>query len=259
MGFETMRNLLLTISYDGKRYHGWQIQQNAVAVQEVFQNALQKVLGALPDIKGCSRTDSGVHAYEYCVSVKTDHAIPCERLVGALNHFLPEDMAVHACREVGENFHARYSCVGKEYVYKIWNHPIRDPFLQGYALHYWYPLDVDQLNQAAQGYLGRHDFTSFCTVDSRERGDLTRCVTKSQVTRQGDMVLFTVAADGFLYNMVRIMVGTLLRVAQGKIEPEQIPEILAAKNRKLAGPTAPPWGLYLNKVDYGAGDGEKMA
>ena len=117
MGFETMRNLLLTISYDGKRYHGWQIQQNAVAVQEVFQNALQKVLGALPDIKGCSRTDSGVHAYEYCVSVKTDHAIPCERLVGALNHFLPEDMAVQTpCREVGENFHARYSCVGKEYV-----------------------------------------------------------------------------------------------------------------------------------------------
>ena len=104
MGLETMRNLLLTISYDGKRYHGWQIQQNAVAVQEVFQNALQKVLGVLPDIKGCSRTDSGVHAYEYCVSVKTDHAIPCERLVGALNHFLPEDMAVHACREVGEDF-----------------------------------------------------------------------------------------------------------------------------------------------------------
>ena len=101
MGFETMRNLLLTISYDGKRYHGWQIQQNAVAVQEVFQNALQKVLGALPDIKGCSRTDSGVHAYEYCVSVKTDHAIPCERLVGALNHFLPEDMAVYAAGRWG--------------------------------------------------------------------------------------------------------------------------------------------------------------
>ena len=220
MGFETMRNLLLTISYDGKRYHGWQIQQNAVAVQEVFQNALQKVLGALPDIKGCSRTDSGVHAYEYCVSVKTDHAIPCERLVGALNHFLPEDMAVHACREVGRISTPGIPVLARSMFIKIGTIPFGTVFA-GYALHYWYPLDVDQLNQAAQGYLGRHDFTSFCTVDSRERGDLTRCVTKSQVTQQGDMVLFTVAADGFLYNMVRIMVGTLLRVAQGKIEPEQ--------------------------------------
>lgn len=247
------------IRYDGRRYHGWQVQQNAVAIQEVFQEALRKIFGACPEIKGCSRTDTGVHAYEYGVSLKTEHPIPCERLVGALNHFLPSDIAVCSCREVPLSFHARYSCVGKEYVYKIWNHPVRDPFLEGYVLHYWYALDSEKLHQAARGYLGRHDFTSFCTVDHRERGDLTRCVTKAQVARQGDFVTFTVAADGFLYHMVRIMVGTLLRVAQGKLAPEDIPRILAGKNRKLAGPTAPSCGLYLNKVDYGWGNGENMA
>ena len=245
-----MRNLLLHISYDGKPYHGWQIQQNALSVQQVFQTALHKVLGELPDIKGCSRTDAGVHAYDYCISVKTPHAIPCQRLVMALNHFLPPDIAVSSCQEVELDFHARYSCTGKEYLYKIWNHPIRDPFLNGYALHYWYPLDAGLLHEAAQAYLGRHDFTSFCTADRRDRGDFTRTVTKSQVRREGDMVLFTVAADGFLYNMVRIMAGTLLRVAQKKFVPEDIPRILEAKDRGMAGPTAPPWGLYLNRVEY---------
>lgn len=245
-----MRNLLLTIRYDGRNYHGWQIQQNSLAVQQVFQQALKKVLGIIPEIKGCSRTDSGVHAYQYCISLKIDHTIPCERLLAALNHFLPPDIAVYMCREVPLNFHARYSCEGKEYIYKIWNTQIRDPFLQGLALHYWYPLPVEKLQQAANAFLGTHDFTSFCTLDARERGDLTRTVTTSHVERVGEFVTFTVAADGFLYNMVRIMVGTLLRVAQGKIEPEEIPKILHAKNRKLAGPTAPACGLYLNRVFY---------
>lgn len=245
-----MRNVLLTISFDGKKYHGWQIQQNAVAVQQVFQDALKKVLGIAPDLKGCSRTDSGVHAYEFCISLKLDHEIPCQRLQGALNHYLPLDMAVLSCREVPPEFHARYSCAGKEYLYKIWNAPVRNPFLDGYALHYWYPLDLDALNRAASHYLGSHDFTSFCTLDHRDRGDMTRTVTRAELYREGDMVIFAVAADGFLYNMVRIMVGTLLRVAQGKLTPDQLPAILEAKERKQAGPTAPPSGLYLNRVFY---------
>ena len=148
------------------------------------------------------------------------------------------------------DFHARYSCKGKEYVYQIWNHPVRDPFLRQRALHYWYPIDEALLDRAAGHYVGRHDFSSFCTLDRREKGDLTRTVTKSQVTREGDMVLFTVAADGFLYNMVRIMVGTLLRVQQGKLAPEDIPGVLAAQDRRAAGPTAPAGGLYLNRVFY---------
>lgn len=245
-----MRNLLLTICYDGSNYHGWQIQQNAVSVQQVFQESLYKVIAETPDIKGCSRTDSFVHARQFCISLKTEHTIPCDRLTGALNHFLPEDMAVLSCREVPLDFHARYSCTGKEYVYQIWNNPVRDPFLNRRALHYWYSLDEQRLNQAASCYLGSHDFTSFCTLDSRDRSDLTRTVTKAEVTREGDMVLFTVAADGFLYNMVRIMVGTLLRVAQGKLEPEDVAGVIEAKNRKAAGSTAPPHGLYLNRVFY---------
>ena len=244
------RNLLLKLAYDGTRYHGWQIQENAVTVQQVFQEALCKVTGRQEDLKACSRTDTGVHAREFCVSLKTESPIPEERLVAALNHYLPQDMAVRSCQRVGEDFHARYSCKGKEYCYEIWNHPVREPFLAGRALHYWYPIDEGLLDQAARYYLGSHDFSSFCTLDKRERGDLTRRVFTSRVERRGDLVVFTVGADGFLYNMVRIMVGTLLRVQQGKFSPEDIPGILEAKDRKAAGPTAPACGLYLNRVFY---------
>lgn len=247
---EQVRNLLLTICYDGSVFHGWQIQKNALAVQEVFQNAVQSVIGDDYDVKGCSRTDSGVHANMYCISLKTSHRIPAERLKGALNNFLPMQIAVKSCKEVDSNFHARYSCKSKEYVYKIWNTEVRDPFLNGYAYHYRYKLDEKKLNEAAQAYVGRHDYTSFCTVDSRLPGDLTRNVKSFSVEREGDMVLMKVEADGFLYNMVRIMVGTLLRVAQGKIPYNGISDIIDKKNRAFAGPTAPACGLYLNKVVY---------
>lgn len=245
-----MRNLLLKIAYDGARYHGWQIQQNAVTVQEVFQEALYRSINEQADIKACSRTDTGVHARAFCISLKTGSPIPPERLVPALNSYLPPDIAVLSCEAVSADFHARYSCKGKEYQYLIWNHPVRDPFLHGRALHYWYPIDETLLDRAAGHYVGRHDFTSFCTMDRRETGDLTRTVTQAGVSRLGGQVIFTVQADGFLYNMVRIMVGTLLRVQQGKFKARDIPDILTAKDRKRAGPTAPACGLYLNRVFY---------
>lgn len=245
-----MRNILVTMMYDGSHFHGWQIQDNALTVQEVFQDALFKVISEKTDIKGCSRTDSGVHANMYCVSFHTKHTIPCKRLVAALNRYLPLSVAVTDAQEVDDDFHARYNCKGKEYIYKIWNSEIRNPFLDGYALHYWYKLDIDLLNEAAKHFLGSHDFTSFCTLDNREKGDFTRTVSNISLKRDGDMVIFTIEADGFLYNMVRIIVGTLLRVAQGKINPGQIPSIINALDRSKAGPTAPPQGLYLNKVRY---------
>ena len=245
-----LRNLLITISYDGKCFHGWQIQQNAYTVQEAFQNALAKIIGEDFDLKGCSRTDSGVHANMYCLSLKTAHPIPPQRLKAALNRWLPLSIAVKDCVEADSDFHARYSCKSKEYIYKIWNSEVRNPFLDGYALHYRYKLDEELLNTAAQAYVGTHDFTSFCTLDSREPGDMTRTVKHFSVTRDGDMVTMRVEADGFLYNMVRIMVGTLLRVQQGKIKPGQIPEIINKKDRSFAGPTAQACGLYLNKVNY---------
>ena len=245
-----LRNLLVTISYDGRNFHGWQIQQNALTVQEVFQNSLLKIIGDDFDIKGCSRTDSGVHANMYCISLKTSHPIPPERLKAALNRWLPLSVAVLDCEEVAPDFHARYSCVSKEYIYKIWNSEVRNPFLDGYALHYRYKIDEEMLNKAAQAYVGKHDFTSFCTLDNREMGDMTRNVKAFSVTREGNLVTMKVEADGFLYNMVRIMVGTLLRVQQGKIPADGILEIIEKKNRKYAGPTAQACGLYLNKVNY---------
>lgn len=248
------RNLLLTISFDGSKFHGWQIQNNAYTVQECFQQALSSVLKHSVQIKACSRTDTGVHARNFCVSLITESPIPCERLVGALNHFLPLSIVVKSCKEMPMDFHARYSCLGKEYVYEIWNNKIRDPFSDGRVLHFWYDIDENILNEAAKHFIGTHDFTSFCTKDARKLEDLTRTVYNASVHREGEKIIFTVSADGFLYNMVRIMVGTLLKVQEGKIKPEDIPNIINAKNREKAGPTAVPFGLYLNKVFYKESD-----
>lgn len=245
-----MRNLKITISYSGKDLHGWQIQKNALTVQECFQNAVCRVLGYSPDIKGCSRTDTGVHANMYVISMKTEHKIPCVRLKAALNRYLPLSIVVLDIVEADEGFHARYSCKGKRYIYKILNREVRDPFTEGYALHYRYSIDVGMLNKAAQAYVGTHDFTSFCTLDNREKGDFTRTVKSFRVYKEGDYVYMSVEADGFLYNMVRIMVGTLLKIQQGKLNPDSIPSIIKAQNRKEAGPTAPACGLYLDKVFY---------
>lgn len=244
------RNILVILSYDGSKYHGWQVQKNALTVQEVFQNALEKIINQKVDIKGCSRTDTGVHANMYAVNFKTSSKIRCENIIYALNRFLPKDIAAIKSSEVPLDFHARYSCKGKEYIYKIWNNKIRNPFLNNRAFHYWYPLDENYLNSAAQMFTGSHDFTSFATLDKRETKNMIRNIEKFNVYRNGDMVEFKVKADGFLYNMVRIMSGTLLRIAQNKIKPKDIPRIIESKNRKNAGPTAPPEGLYLNKVFY---------
>lgn len=245
-----MRNLLLTLSYCGKNLHGWQIQDNALTVQEVFQDALYQIIHERPDIKGCSRTDSGVHANMYCVSMKIEHPITEDHLMMAMNRYLPDDVAVTQVRRVKDDFHARYSCKGKEYVYKVWNSRVRNPFLHDLALHYRYEMDVEKLNQEAQAFVGNHDFTSFCTLDKREKGDFTRTVKYFTVQREGSLVTFTVAADGFLYNMVRIMVGTLLAMNNGRIPFGTLSDIIKAENRKAAGPTAPACGLYLNKVFY---------
>ncbi len=242
--------MLLTITYDGSYYHGWQIQKNAVTVQEVFQNALYKILSEKPDIKACSRTDSGVHANMFCLSMNIQHPITPQRLKAALNNFLPMSVAVLDCREVQPDFHARYNCKGKRYIYKIWNSPVRNPFLTDYALHYRWKLDEALLNRSAQDFVGKHDFTSFCTADNRKMDNMVRTIKEFSVTRQGDMVIMSVEADGFLYNMVRIMVGTLLRIQQGKIPPDGIPAIFAQKSRNHMGITAPPQGLYLDEVKY---------
>lgn len=245
-----LKNVLITISYDGRSYHGWQIQNNAVTVQQIFQEALSKVVGEFYDLKGCSRTDSGVHANMYCISVKINHPIPAERLKPALNRYLPNSVVCLKSEEVACEFHARYNCKSKQYVYKIWNSDTPNPFLDGFALHYRYPIDVDLLNASAQAFVGKHDFTSFCTIDNREMTNFTRSVKMFSIERQDKLVTMTVEADGFLYNMVRIMVGTMLDISQGKIPADAIADIIEKKNRIYAGPTAPACGLYLNQVNY---------
>ncbi|MDR1253657.1 MAG: tRNA pseudouridine(38-40) synthase TruA [Oscillospiraceae bacterium] len=247
-----MRNLLLTLSYDGKNYHGWQIQKNAHTVQAELQKALYRLIDEKFDIKGCSRTDTGVHANMYCLSMKIPcHCkIACKNFPMAINRFLPKDIAVYDCNEVPLDFHARYSCIGKEYIYKIWNNPIRNPFFEGYALHYWHPLNIKTLNTAAQSFCGTHDFTSFCTLDARKPGNFRRTVKKFEISEQNKLIIIRVEADGFLYNMVRIMVGTLLRIAEGKISEDGIKNIILARDRSKAGNTARACGLYLDKVYY---------
>ena len=247
---ENLRNILITISYDGSKYHGWQIQHNAITVQEVFQNALYAVIGDKPDIKACSRTDSGVHAEMFCISTKISHPIPAIRLKAALNSHLPDSVVVLDAKEVPLDFHARYNAKGKRYIYRVLNRPERDPFYIGRALHYRYSLDAELLNKASKAYIGTHDFTSFCTLDKREKGDFVRTIYDFSVTRKGDIVEFTVEGNGFLYNMVRIMVGTLLSINEGKLASDSISDIIKAESRDSAGPTAPPQGLYLNEVFY---------
>ncbi len=244
-----MRRLLLTIQYDGSAYHGWQVQKNAVSVQQVFQDAIEKVFSKRLDVKGCSRTDTGVHANMYCVSIDTDMSIDDESVVRALNTYLPSDIAVVDCKQVDDDFHPRYNCKSKQYVYKLYNGKIRNPFLTNYAYHYRYPIDVDYLNQQAKAYIGKHDYCGFCSIKS-DVEDTVRNVYAFDVWRDGDMVYFKVEADGFLYNMVRIMVGTLLFVSEGKIKKDELSSVIASKDRKRAGKTAPPQGLYLDKVNY---------
>lgn len=244
-----MRRLLVTIRYDGSSYHGYQVQNNALTVQEVFQNAVQKVFGKRLNVKGCSRTDSGVHANMYCISFDTDMNISNESVILALNTYLPEDVAAYDCKEVDMDFHPRYNCKSKEYIYKIYNGKYRNPFYAKYALWYKWNIDAEYLNNEAQAFVGKYDYSGFCSIKS-DVEDTVREIYSFKVWREDDFVYFKVCGDGFLYNMVRIMVGTLLFVSEGKIKSGELKSIILSKDRKKAGKTAPPQGLYLNNVSY---------
>ncbi len=241
--------VLVKIAYDGTNYHGFQIQDDVPTVFGVFQQALLKILGHSTDIKGCSRTDSGVHARCCYLSFETEKQLNIPRLPLALNANLPPDIRVLEAQQVKDGFHARYDCKGKEYSYCILNSHIDDPFT---ARYYWRvpsALDAEKMNMAAQYFVGCHDFRSFMAAKSKIT-DCHRTVYSAQVERKGDMITFKISADGYLYNMVRIMVGTLVNVGKGIWQPQQVADILAACNRDVAGPTAPPQGLFLTDVFY---------
>jgi tRNA pseudouridine38-40 synthase len=244
-----MRNLKITIAFCGTNYHGFQVQKNVLTVCEAFQDAAERILGQRYDVKGCSRTDTGVHANEYVLSMKCDTQIRADKLVLALNRYLPEDIAALSVMDAPDDFHARYDCIGKEYVYRLRNSRVKDPFSPNLSYRFGYPLDVDMLNREAADFVGQHDFVAFQSAGS-DIEDTVRTVNSFTVHREGDYVLFTVQGDGFLYNMVRIMVGTLLFIGIGKLPEGNIPAIIESKDRSRAGKTMPALGLFLNRVFY---------
>lgn len=244
-----MRRLLLTLRYDGTAYHGWQVQPNAITVQQTLQDAIEAVTGVRSGVIGCSRTDTGVHAEMFCCTFDTESKISENRFPAALNMHLPEDIGVYECREVPRDFHPRYMAKGKRYTYRVWNAYTRNPFVDRYVTRNTLSLDAQWLHTIAQQFIGTHDFSAFCSAGA-DTEDHIRTVASFSVKREGEMVLFTVEANGFLYNMVRIMVGTLLDIAAGRLPAETIALALETGDRQKAGATAPAAGLCLEKVLY---------
>ena len=244
-----MRNLKLTLSFLGTAYHGYQVQQNASSVAGTLQSAITAVTGERVELKGCPRTDCGVHARAYVCSSRTASAIPCVKLPLALNSHLPPDIGVLSCEEAPPDFHARYSAKGKEYEYDIYNSPLRSPFYEETAWRFAPRLDEGKLEAWAGEFLGRHDFSAFRAAGGSVTNPV-RTLTRFTVTRQGELVRFVVEGDGFLYHMVRILVGTLLDLHQHKLPDPSPRPILLSGDRARAGFTAPAKGLTLNRVFY---------
>lgn len=240
-------NYAVTLAFDGTAYCGWQVQNNAVSIQQTVQDAAEKVFGVRAPVTGCSRTDSGVHAREYVCVISDVKEIKTDAVPLALNACLPSDISALKARAVPDDFHPRYDCIQKEYEYVIWNSNIKNVF-DNRVWHLPRPLDAEKMAVLAQSFVGKKDFCSYMSAGSKIT-DTVRTVKYMNVTRDGDYIRINVAADGFLYNMVRIMTGTLVEAAYGK-KCTDICGITDAKDRSKAGMTAPACGLFLNKLVY---------
>ena len=244
-----MRNIALKLKYMGTGYHGWQAQRTQRTVEETLEDALACVVGHPVKCVGAGRTDAGVHALCYVANFHTDSQIPLDRLPLAVNTRLPQDIVVFKATRVPEDFNAISSCIKKEYTYRIYNSRIRDPFFVNRVWFYPKRLDEDVMARAAAQFVGTHDFKAVRSVGTETRTTV-RTVHYCTVSRDREILELRVCADGFLYNMVRAIVGTCVYAAEGKLAPADIPGILASGNRTLAGPTAPPDGLYLSRLWY---------
>ena len=244
-----MPNYRLTLTFDGTAYHGWQVQPNAVTVQEVLERAIEETVGRHVGLMGCGRTDAGVHAESYVANFNVDSDLPPERMLAALNSRLPEDVVVTACEIAPNDFHATLSAKGKIYRYTIAVGEVR-PVLDRHVVHWVrHPLDVDAMRRAAACLVGEHDFASFVTQHDPEK-DTVRTIHRLDVETDGRYVGITVAGNGFLYNMVRTIVGCLVAVGRGQRRPGWMKAVLDARDRTKAVDTAPAKGLTLVRAIY---------
>lgn len=244
-----MKRVKLVVAYDGTNYHGWQVQDNGITIEEVLNRTISELVQE--DIKaiGASRTDAGVHACGNVAVFDTESRIPGDKFSFALNQRLPEDIRIQESCEVDADFHPRYADTVKTYEYNILNRRFELPSKRLYAAFCYYPMDIERMNQAAAYLVGEHDFKSFCSAGAQVQTTV-RTIYAVNVTKDDDMVHIRITGNGFLYNMVRIIAGTLMQVGTGLMEPEQVKEILEARDRSKAGPTAVAKGLTLVEIRY---------
>lgn len=240
---------MLNISFDGTEYHGWQRQKNALSVCETLENAIGEIFGKKADVTGCSRTDAGVHAIDFVCNFDAAFHIPENKLPLALNTKLPPDIRVKAAKYKDESFNSRFCAHSKTYVYKTYCKEIMDPLLRNYAYHFPYEVDIDAVKSAAKHFAGTHDFSGFMTQGSSQKTTV-RTVNFLNVSRNGEILEFEINANAYLYNMVRIISGTLLYVGIGRINADDIPLLFEKPDRTKAGITAAACGLYLKEVIY---------
>ncbi len=247
------RNIKLELAYDGTDFHGWQAQPGYRTVQEEIERVARRVLNHPVQLIGASRTDAGVHARGQVANLVTTGSIPVGNIYRAIAHRVPEDIGVLSATEVGRDFHASRAAHGKQYRYRIYNATIRPvaDLATRYTWHVWHPLDPDRMRAAAGTVVGTHDFSAFATTGS-QRKTTVRTIRRIDIRREARELWIEVEGDGFLYNQVRNMVGTLVEIGRGHWPVERMPEILGSRNRQMAGPTAPPQGLCLQWVRYAA-------
>ncbi|WP_054957759.1 tRNA pseudouridine(38-40) synthase TruA [Paenibacillus dakarensis] len=246
-----MNNYKLTIQYDGGRYKGWQrLGDSENTVQGKIEHALSVLTGGPVEIIGSSRTDAGVHALAQVANFKISDSLPETKIMNFLNHYLPPDISVKEVQLVDDRFHARYNAKDKTYIYKIWNEAYSHPFMRKYSMHVAKKLDIESMRQAAQHFIGEHDFTAYSNAKSKKK-DSVRTIYSLDIEETADgFIQLRVSGNGFLYNMVRKIVGTLIDVGLGDIRPEDIPAIINSKERSQTGGMADASGLYLEKIHF---------
>ena len=244
-----MKRVKLVVAYDGTNYHGWQVQDNGITIEEVLNRTISELVQEDIKVIGASRTDAGVHACGNVAVFDTESRIPGDKFSFALNQRLPEDIRIQESCEVDADFHPRYADTVKTYEYNILNRRFELPTKRLYAAFCYYPMDIERMNQAAAYLVGEHDFKSFCSAGAQVQTTV-RTIYAVNVTKEDDMVHIRITGNGFLYNMVRIIAGTLMQVGTGLMEPEQVKEILEARDRSKAGPTSVAKGLTLVEIQY---------